>query len=311
MFKNIKKRINYLKSIYEIHFIHKKLKNLNNKNIKKYPQLATYSFDPIGTEISIYGQFEKKELQNLKDCIFNNLNTKNSICIDVGANIGNHTLNFSNYFKHTYAYEPHPDTFQLLKFNTRNKNKISIYNYGLSDKNEEIVVRHNKFEPHGEFSINFNDEKKNNLNSVLYDEHLVKLKIFDEIFINTSDKISFIKIDVEDFELNVLKGMKKTLSNHSPIIFFEQYQNQFIKNDNIFSSPVIDYLKENGYNYFYEQSYARKWRFSNNYFPILNKISKLFELFFLDLPTKENKLLLLNEFSKKDYNIIASKSKLN
>jgi len=31
------------------------------------------------------------------------------------------------------------------------------------------------------------------------------------------------KIDVEDFELNVLKGMKKTLSNHSPIIFFEQY----------------------------------------------------------------------------------------
>lgn len=58
---NIFKKINYLKSIYDLRNIHKKLKKLNDYNIKKYPRLATYSFDIIGTEISLFGIFEKKD----------------------------------------------------------------------------------------------------------------------------------------------------------------------------------------------------------------------------------------------------------
>lgn len=307
---NIFKKLNYLKSIYDLNNIHKKLKKLNDYNIKKYPRLATYSFDIISTEISLFGIFEKKELENLKDCIFDKMNFMDSICLDVGANIGNHSLNFSKYFKYVHAFEPNPDTFQLLKFNTRNSNNICIYKYGLSDKIDEISVKFNKLKDRGHFSIH--SDEKNNFKSNLFDEYKIKLKKFDDVFTNVNEKISFIKLDVEDYEIKVLNGMKISLQKHSPLIFFEQYQNQFTSNNNnYYSSPVIDFLKKNNYNYFYEQSFYRKWKFSNNHNSLFNKFLKIFEFIIFDLPKKENKLLPLNIFEKKDYNgIIASKNKL-
>ena len=72
--------------------------NYHNKSIKKYPNLAIFAFDRIGAEISIYGIYEKEILERLKDCIFNIIDTQNSVCLDVGANIGNHTLYFAQFF---------------------------------------------------------------------------------------------------------------------------------------------------------------------------------------------------------------------
>ena len=41
------------------------------------------------------------------------------------------------------------------------------------------------------------------------------------------NNISFVKLDVENHEFYALQGMKKTLKQYSPIICFEQHQNQF------------------------------------------------------------------------------------
>ena len=46
------------------------------------------------------------------------------------------------------------------------------------------------------------------------------LKNFDDLY-NFENSISFIKIDVEGMELDVLKSMKKNLENNSPIICLE------------------------------------------------------------------------------------------
>ena len=62
-----------------------------------------------------------------------------------------------------------------------------------------------------------------------------------------TDKIDLIKIDVEGHELNVLKGMEKTLKKFSPIIVFESQKKEIING----SSKVIDFLKSKKYNKFY------------------------------------------------------------
>ena len=48
------------------------------------------------------------------------------ICIDVGANIGSHTLTMAKYLQLVIAYEPIPFIFKLLK-QTLNANAIKKY----------------------------------------------------------------------------------------------------------------------------------------------------------------------------------------
>src|SRR3989339_684318 len=62
---------------------------------------------------------------------------KNACIFDVGANIGLFSLRIEELIKDPkiYAFEPIPDVFNLLKFNTKIYNKdIKVYNHGISDK---------------------------------------------------------------------------------------------------------------------------------------------------------------------------------
>ncbi len=70
---------------------------LSNRYIaSNTPQLATYSFDYIGTTISIDGVYEVREL-DLINCFFEEHYSDDlkGTCLDIGANIGNHSVYFS------------------------------------------------------------------------------------------------------------------------------------------------------------------------------------------------------------------------
>ena len=84
---------------------------------------------------------------------------KFDLILDVGANIGNHSLYFSNFSKQVFSYEPNPNTFELLKFNTKNLSNINIYNIGISNKNENKFLNESNFNI-GDSAIVSSDEKK-------------------------------------------------------------------------------------------------------------------------------------------------------
>ncbi|WP_295668241.1 FkbM family methyltransferase, partial [uncultured Mucilaginibacter sp.] len=56
------------------------------------------------------------------------------VFFDIGANIGNYTLELRNYFPNAliYSFEPVKSTFEKLQNNTINTN-INLYNIGFSD----------------------------------------------------------------------------------------------------------------------------------------------------------------------------------
>jgi len=297
--------------------IKSKILNILDENrdefIKKHPNLAVFAFDRIGTIISVYGVYEKVILSRLEDCVFNNTNSQKSVCIDVGANIGNHTLYFAQFFNKIYSFEPHPETFELLKFNVRKSKNVKVFQFGLSNNNDEMIIAHDQYASYGACSLRnkaaIRSEKET-------DAFNVQVKKFDDFFkdINEESNIAFVKLDVQNHELNALQGMQKALEHHSPIICFEQHPKQFDYFGKEISSKTINFLKDNEYSYFYEISYCRKWKFSNNrylYFRFIKNILKVCEIILYGMPEMPKKLFRINKFSKKIYQaIIASKRRL-
>ena len=142
------------------------------------------------------------------------------VAIDIGANIGMMTLRYSKQFDIVHSFEPIDINYKCLQLNTKHVNNVKLYKIGLGDqvKKEKIYNKHS-YNNSGGWSIN----DWNNKDWIHYDDQ-TKL-ISQDIIINTLDqynlKPDFIKIDTQNYEMNVLLGAHKTIMRHSPIIQIE------------------------------------------------------------------------------------------
>mgnify|MGYP001184277305 CR=1 FL=1 len=242
MFKiNKKEKTLYLNRLSSIENIYKFpirliLHKLSRRHIKKNSQLVVFSFDHIAHAINLDGLYEKNNLELLIYWINSNCPSfLNGNVLDIGANIGNHSLFFSNYFKKVISFEPHPKIFKILSLNTENIKNIKIYNFGASNKNTSLSMLENKLNMGGsKLSLNNTTTSLN-----------VKLKKLDD-FCKDLKNITLLKIDTEGHEKEVLEGAKKIIVKHRPLIIFEQQAADFKQG----SSSTIDRLKILNYNSF-------------------------------------------------------------
>lgn len=156
------------------------------------------------------------KLMDYEDSMFliNHLK-KEDLFVDVGANLGHYTMLASGICKaKTIAIEPIDTTLKKLKKNiTLNelKNRVRILNYGVGDKKEVL-----------NFTIN-----QTVMNSVSMEENKntvkIDVKTLNELLENENP--TFIKIDVEGYEYNVLKGASNILSNPSLKYLLVEFNN--------------------------------------------------------------------------------------
>ena len=87
------------------------------------------------------------------------LKKENVTCIDIGANIGCHTLTMAKYSGLVISYEPVPFIFSLLKKNIYSNSfeNIKPFNCGLSDKNENCFINIGEEKDIGRSSIHFKE----------------------------------------------------------------------------------------------------------------------------------------------------------
>jgi len=132
------------------------------------------------------------------------------VVLDVGANVGNHTLFLASIAKaKVVAFEPNVDlASSILKSIEINalESQITVKKIGLGQE---------------EGCGSFSDEQPSNLGaqSILLGGGDLQIKTLDSIPYNTT--ISLIKIDVEGMELDVLKGAKNTLIKDKPYLYLE------------------------------------------------------------------------------------------
>ncbi len=214
---------------------------LARQHLKSYPQPAVFAFDHIGLCINYYGRYESRTLcliGNYLEAVISGLNR--TVVLDIGANIGNHSLYFSDLFEEVFAFEPNPRTFALLKFNAEyscSTKNVNCFNFGLSDKNSKLFFKASKSNVGGSRIVEDPPSGRDD------DIFLIEVKRADDFSELYDKKISLIKIDVEGHELAALLGAKSLIEMNNPIILFEQHASDFSEG----RSDVIDYLR--GLNY--------------------------------------------------------------
>ena len=192
---------------------------------------------------------------------FKNINIKrNEIIFDIGAHHGESVKVLRRFFYNTiYCFEPNKRAFEKLKIVTKKFKNIKIFNFGISSKESNQILYTPKIK---NFffdilsSANLVSVKKN-LSRVGFD--ISKFKFQKEIVkfkkINKSIKrVCIIKIDVEGFEFEVIKGIKKIIEQNKPLIFIEYHKTSF--------ESINRYLKD--YKKFYFNNFENKLiEFSN------------------------------------------------
>ncbi|MDB2426116.1 FkbM family methyltransferase [bacterium] len=209
---------------------------------KRGHKMAVFANDYIGILINQFGGYEHNELKLLFRFLAPLKNNFSSgTALDIGANIGNHSLYFSDYFSQIYSFEPSPDTFHLLSFNTKWKKNISINNIGLGNSKGTYELVENTTNFGGAYISSSNEKQENSTQ--------ISVEKLDDLSLDFSN-LTFIKIDVEGFEENVLKGGLNTLNKSQPLVVFEQTKKDFRNG----SSPSLDLLKSLGYKFCWQQS---------------------------------------------------------
>lgn len=151
---------------------------------------------------------------------------KGTTLLDIGSNVGNHSLYFilEKGAEFAYIFEPAKDTFEILKKNieiNHLENHTKLYNVGVGS---------------GKGKASINERKKNTAYTQLSlsDEGDTDVISIDSLIIK--EKIGFVKIDVEGFELEVIKGMKETLRRDKPIMMIEIWKKNLSEVTSILSS---------------------------------------------------------------------------
>ncbi len=209
---------------------------LISKTIYGFDLLINPAIDN-GVENSLYyfGTYEKGTL----DFIKKNL-SEGDVFFDIGANIGLMSI-FSSYCVgktgKVYAFEANPETAKLLQYNIElNKiNNITIIDKAVGNATGKIKIYNNWAVNRGGATL---IKPKQETDS--FEVDLIKI---DSITEYDSMKIGMIKIDVEGFEMDVLRGLEKILQkSKAPKLIVECSADRNNNYDSVFE--IYDFIKK-------------------------------------------------------------------
>lgn len=225
-YRQYKKNENSIKA--KLNQIQKKMGLENNifqmNNVKIY--VPRYPLDLIQQYIVDRSEFfEYRSLKFLD--IF--INEKSNI-LDIGANIGNHSLYWGKVrnVNSIHCFEPIKSTFDILKKNIEINNlsdKVTLHNVAVGDNTTKGSI--SWYKAHNIGATGIKESKDGEFDIIRIDD--IKFK----------NKIDFIKIDVEGFELKALAGMKELIKRDKPVMIVESYGEAIPK--------VIKFLENLGY----------------------------------------------------------------
>lgn len=193
--------------------------------------------------------------------------------IDIGANIGIYTKYLSEFVGTTgkvISIEPIPITFSFLLNNIEKLKLINVETHNVAIAKKEMTSQ--MFVPTGISGEYYSRAKLFDTNDKITEMNIrtidVKLVSLDMLVNSIDRNISFIKIDVEGFELSVLKSAKKTLEKDKPSLLVEIDGNPADIGSN--ADNVIKFLQEFNYKpYIFVDKKLKIWEVgerSVNYF---------------------------------------------
>ena len=197
------------------------------------------------------------ELENLvKDLDFKTV-------LDIGSNKGQFILLIEKIFKNKifYSFEPINEILEKQKRFFKNKKNLFFYNLGIGEKSEKKKFYITNRRDSSSF-LKVEHKIKGNKDYQIKEEREISIKSLDEIF---NQKILqepiLMKIDVQGFELEVLKGSSNILKKIKYIII--EVSNDEIYSKQPLSNEIIEYLDLKNFEFFKKNSITTKISKSN------------------------------------------------
>lgn len=190
--------------------------------------------------------------------------------LDIGAYLGVWARKLSSVVGSSgrvIAFEPFPANLDLLKKLCKKYQNIDVCDFALSDKNCSLEmifpnsVRLPSISAMECSADQFGDELKSKFRNIDVNAYCL-----DDVICDLSiQKISFVKIDVEGHELQVVRGAKKTLVENKPFITLEILEEKW-RGGNPLLSEVGQFLIGLGYemgqlidnNIVYSKTFSRR-----------------------------------------------------
>lgn len=130
------------------------------------------------------------------------------VILDVGANIGNHTVYFAQYLEYSkiYCFEPVLDNYNILLKNVEKLPNIETRMVAVGDKEGQVFI-----------DINRTNMGASEITKTENEYPIKQICLDGQDF----EDVTFIKIDVEWYEPRVLMGAKHLIKKYKPIILIE------------------------------------------------------------------------------------------
>ena len=163
-----------------------------------------------------YGAYELDELELMRTLL---THRPQPVALDIGANVGHHALYLASFCAEVHAFEPYETVSMCLDEKVRRNGlaHIHLHRVGLGERDEELDFFAPQGANTGTGTFVASHETRNNrpagrLRLVHADDYLVRLRL---------STVDLIKIDVEGFELSVLRGLRATLARYRPMVMME------------------------------------------------------------------------------------------
>jgi len=138
-----------------------------------------------------------------------------ALCADIGANVGGYTdLLLANGAGSIFAFEPVPPTFARLAERTAHLREVTTLNVALGERTGAVEIHVSTDESASTLASRDSAMAHRGTDDVIAYE--VPMATLDGICFQHDLAFDFVKIDVEGFELEVLRGAARTLRERPP-----------------------------------------------------------------------------------------------
>lgn len=196
----------------------------------------------LGSSLRIYGEYSEDEV-----LMYDAFLKSTDVAIEVGANIGALTVPLARRCKKVFAFEPQPESYNLLCSNLscNGIKNVDFFPYAIGANDDVVNIPSLE-----EIQTIGGDYCGAEVGS---GSCTVEQRSLDNI--TFSSKINFIKLDCEGMELEVLQGAEKLIKRDWPLLYIEN--NRPAK-----SASLIEWLVDRGYHcYWHRPTLFRKDNF--------------------------------------------------
>lgn len=169
--------------------------------------------------IAVEGIFERRFVSYLRSVL-----PREAVMLDIGANIGNHSIFLAGGCREIHCFEPNPKVAERLRRNIAYNNlndRITVYEFGLGDRDETLTFAENSVGNLGASKFIRSGEELETSHRTMKLEVKCAAGVIDALDL---DRIDFIKIDVEGMEEAVLTALKHIIAKYRPIVAFEHHE---------------------------------------------------------------------------------------